>query len=241
MSSTSPQNSPCEWFALQCGWKLLPCNVMVEGTSDVAYFELASRLFQGQNGKSLLGVDLSIFAAGMGDAGGTFGVSEKFPTLFNLAAYDLNTSGSRKFRAIALLDDDRAGRAAIAGITKGHRQIKEFESIFLLKRKLPSKSGSTRKLELDTQHANAIFRGLECTIEDLLAQDFCNRFVSLMPKSMSRAPDSIGGGVRRHWTEDGKRGLRECAERSASFNDIVGVVDTLQSIRSYLSLPPGGV
>jgi hypothetical protein len=135
-----------------CGWKLSDGNLMVEGTSDVAYFKLAARLYRTRAGLSLLGQDFSIFAAGLGNEGGTYGVSEKFPTLFNLASYDQDAAGRRRFKVIALLDDDRMGQAALTGITRGHRQIREYESIFRLRRLMPQRAGSLMDCVADSSN-----------------------------------------------------------------------------------------
>ena len=110
MSNPAAPKAGCEWYAAMCGWSLSLGNVIVEGTSDVEYFTLAARLHRADSGASLLGTDLSIFAAGLEEEGGTFGISERFPTLFNLASHDRDADGRRRFQVIALLDDDTMGR-----------------------------------------------------------------------------------------------------------------------------------
>lgn len=125
-----------------------------------------------------------------------------------LASLDLDAGGHRRFRTIALLDNDRMGHKAIAGITQGHRQIREYESIFSLKRVMPRKSGSIKKLAEHTRTINAAFSSLDCTIEDLLSDAFCESFVQTMPNAVERAAISIGGAYHRYWTNQGKRDLR---------------------------------
>ena len=236
---TAPQ-AGCEWYASQYKWNLRAGNVMVEGTSDVSYFEHCSQLYHARFGRRLLGIDLSIFAAGYGDDGGTYGVSEKFPTLFNLASLDLDAGGHRRFRTIALLDNDRMGHKAIAGITQGHRQIREYESIFSLKRVMPRKSGSIKKLAEHTRTINAAFSSLDCTIEDLLSDAFCESFVQTMPNAVERAAISIGGAYHRYWTNQGKRDLRLSVLRTATFEDMQPMIEVLRSLRTYVGLPADG-
>lgn len=240
MSTGATPQAGCDWYASRYGWALHAGNVMVEGTSDVSYFERCSHLYQTRHGRRLLGVDLSIFAAGHGDDGGTFGVSEKFPTLFNLASLDLDAGGRRRFKTIALLDNDRMGQKAIAGITQGHRQIREYESIFSLKRVMPHKGGSVQKLAESTRTANTSFPSLECTIEDLLSNAFCESFIRTMPQAVAREATSSGGASHRHWTQQGKRELRLSALQTATFEDMQPMIDVLRALRTYVGLPADG-
>lgn len=240
MSTGATPQAGCEWYASRYGWVLRAGNVMVEGTSDVSYFERCSHLYQARHGRRLLGTDLSIFAAGHGDDGGTYGVSEKFPTLFNLAALDLDAGGRRRFKTIALLDNDRMGQKAVAGITQGHRQIREYESIFSLKRIMPHKAGSVQRLAERTRAANASFPSLDCTIEDLLSDAFFESFIRTMPAAEARAATRSGGASHRFWTEQGKRELRLLALRTATIEDMKPMVEVLRALRTYVGLPADG-
>lgn len=241
MTSTASPKAGCEWYAAMNGWSLSTGNVMVEGTSDVAYFELAARLHRSHSGTLLLGNDLSIFAAGLEEEGGTFGISEKFPTLFNLASLDQDPNGSRRFRVIALLDDDTMGRSAVNLIAGGHRQIREFESTFRLRRIMPRRTDSARALALQTGAANAVFGRLECTIEDMLSDELCARFVTSKADAVDRPASTMATGTHRYWTPSGKRLLRQFAEAQATIDDVHAMVEVLRSLRSYLGLPPEGV
>ncbi len=241
MSRSVSPNAGCEWYAATYGWSLLAGNVMVEGTSDVAYFQLAAKLNQVALGTSLLGKDLSIFPAGEEDDGGTFGISEKFPTLFNLAGLDLDANGRRRFRVVALVDDDTMGRSAVGVIAGGHRQIREFESLFRLRRVMPHRSGTAKALSVQTEALNSAFGRLECTIEDMLSEGLCNAFAAAKPEAVSRPSTVAGPGAHRYWTIAGKRMLREFAEKTATIDDVRALVDALRALRSYLGLPPDGV
>lgn len=241
MTTTASPKAGCEWYAAMCGWSLSTGNVMVEGTSDVAYFALAARLHQAQSGASLLGTDLSIFAAGLEEEGGTFGISERFPTLFNLASLDQDPNGRRRFRVIALLDDDTMGRSAVNLIAGGHRQIREYESTFRLRRVMPKRSDSVKALASQTETANAVFGRLECTIEDMLSDKLCARFVASRPDAVNRPASTAATGTHRYWTPSGKRMLRQFAEEQATIDDVHSLVDALRSLRSYVGLRPDGV
>lgn len=241
MTSAASPKAGCEWYAAMCGWSLSTGNVMVEGTSDAAYFALAARLHRAQTGASLLGTDLSIFAAGLEEEGGTFGVSERFPTLFNLASLDQDPNGRRRFRVIALLDDDTMGRSAVKSIAGGHRQIREYESTFRLRRVMPRRTDSVRALASLTEAANAVFGRLECTIEDMLSDELCARFIASRPDAVNRPALTVATGTHRYWTPSGKRMLRQFAEEQATIDDVHPMVDALRSLRSYVGLPPDGV
>lgn len=216
-------------------------NVMVEGASDVAYFTLAARLHRAHCGASLLGTDLSIFAAGLESEGGTFGISERFPTLFNLAALDRDADGRQRFQVIALLDDDTMGRSAVGIIGGGHRQIREYASIFRLRRVMPKRVDSAKALAAQTEAANAAFGRIECTIEDMLSDELCERFIAATPESISRPAATAATGTHRYWTIAGKRMLREFAEQEATVNDVRCLTDALGALRSYVGLQPTGV
>lgn len=238
--ASAPNKAGCEWYASQYGWCLRAGNLMVEGTSDVTYFEHCSKLYEAHCGRRLVGVDFAVFAAGQGDDGGTFGVSEKFPTLFNLAKLDMDAAGKSRFRTIALLDDDQMGRRAVAGISQGHRQIREYDSLFKLRRSMPLRAGSVQKLEEKTKAANTTFGALECTIEDLLADSFCARFIRGMPQAITRASTSAGGASHRDWTPEGKRELWLETIRTGTLADMQGMVDVLRALRTYVWLPADG-
>ncbi len=213
---------------------------MVEGTSDVAYMEMAARLYRTATGRELLSQDFSVFAAGNGDEGGTYGVSERFPSLFDLASLELDAGGNRRYRVIALLDDDPMGRVATAGIARSDRRIVEYESIFRLRRVLPLRAGSAKALAEKTKLANSSYGTLECTIEDLLPDSLCDQFIKSAPHSICKPPLKTGSGVHRYWTLQGKQGLLRFVSQQATIEDAEGIINALRALRSYVGLPPDG-
>ncbi|EMV7340640.1 TPA: hypothetical protein ACKRVK_002846 [Pseudomonas aeruginosa] len=240
MIGKAPEISGCEWLASQRGWELKRGSVMVEGTSDVAYFNHASKLYESVEGRRLLDEDFSIFAAGMGSEGGTFGISERFPTLFELASIDAQNNPRRKYTVIALVDDDRMGQAAAIGISKGHRAIIEYEVIFRLRRKMPLRAGSVRVLEQKTKEVNAEYGNLECVIEDLLSLELHRKFQKNMPHALKKPSTHVGAGAHHYLTDDGKRELLKFTITEATIDDLQPVVDVIKSLRSYVGLPPSG-
>lgn len=230
--------SGCEWYASQRGWNLKRCSVMVEGTSDVDYFYHASLLYEKANGTPLLDEQFSIFSAGLGDEGGTYGISERFPTLYNLADIDSKNNPKLKYTVIALVDDDKMGRAAANGISKGHRSIIQYEVIFRLRRKMPFRAGSATKLEQKTKDENLEFDSLDCVIEDLISLDFHNKFTTQMPTALSKPSTIKGNGVHHYLTDSGKRELLKYTIKYATISDLQALVDVLKSLRTYVRLPP---
>jgi len=241
MSGTPMPAAGCEWLAQKRGWTLRRGNVMVEGDSDVGYFELASRLHRDATGNRLLGQDLSVFSAGQGDEGGTYGISERFPTLFEMAGLDLDQAGNRRYHVIALVDDDAMGRSAVNGITKGHRRIVEHESIFRLRRVMPLRAGSARVLSEQFKQANGPYKDLTCVIEDLLPVALCERYLAETPSATSRPPVASGGGKVFSWTPAGKSGLLRFTKAQATAGDVGALVGVLRALRSYVGLTPDGI
>lgn len=231
----------CEWLADRYGWNLAPRSVMVEGTSDVAYFKCAAERYERDKGKKLIGDDFTVFAAGLGEEGGTYGISERFPNLFHTASLDIDGAGRLKYRVIALVDDDAMGRSAVMSIVRGNRSIIEFDSIFRLRRVMPMGVASTKFLSQATATGNAEFENLDCLIEDLLAAELLTRFEELAPQAIRRPPMKRGPGSHRYFTEDGKRALLGYTKQEATLQDLSGIVDTLRALRSYLGLAADGV
>src|SRR4051812_41403422 len=109
---------------------------MVEGNTDVAYLNHADKLYCACSGLSLL-AGISVFSPGAGDDGGTPGILEQFPTLFNLVIQNNRQEATTRVRAVALLDDDTPGRSAFNLLRTFNRTIKAWQDVFLLKRNYP--------------------------------------------------------------------------------------------------------
>jgi hypothetical protein len=229
----------CLWYAQRLGYSLQKGNVMVEGNTDVAYFQLSDRLYSKAFGIHLIGKDLSIFAAGSGDEGGTYGIIDKFPTLHELARLDVDQNGKLKFRVIALMDDDYEGRKAVR-VIEGSRRLRENGQIFLLRRRMPRKSRDRVPLGVHVREENQIFGGAMCVIEDLVNSTLADIYFEKNEHHVLHTVE-VGGVRRRIWSEDGKHGLFKFVSANAELDEMVMFIEVLKSLRFYLGLPPDGV
>lgn len=94
------------WYAAGLGWPLDARNILVEGELDQRYFVLASDLYLRLYHRVLMGPPLAIYPTGIGDAGGTDGILEHYPTLRSLIERDALVNNRRTYRVIVLLDSD---------------------------------------------------------------------------------------------------------------------------------------
>lgn len=234
--------TPCQWYATQMGWGTLRRgNVMCEGNLDVHYFMLAANLHLAAGGLSLIGKDLSVFAAGTGDAGGTYGISEKFPVLHELSKVDIDVNAKIKYRVLALMDNDPAGQAAVQGITKTSRTIRENEKLFLLRREMPRRSRDRGPLTTHLDEANKKYGVLQCVIEDLIDVNLCDLYAEQYPQHIQGAKHVTANGHHFDWSKDGKFGLSKFVKENAGLTEVAMLVETLKSLRFYLGLPEDGI
>jgi hypothetical protein len=231
----------CKWIASKLGWRIAHGNVMVEGTSDVAYLIKAAELYKSESGLSLIGSDFSVFAAGEADEGGTYGLMERFPLLFSTALLDIDEAGKKRFRVIALADDDKNGRLAVNAIPKGSRLITEYEHIFRLRRVMPRRAGSPKKLADNTRSENSKFESLDCVIEDLLSLRICEAYTLQNPSHIIKATKLVNDGHHTHWSAPGKSGLLRYTLANAQISDVTLLVELLKSLRSYAGLAADGI
>lgn len=242
MSTHSTPATGCQWYATQMGWgTLLRGNVMCEGNLDVHYFALAAHLYLAERGLHLIGKDLSVFAAGSGEAGGTYGISEKFPVLHALSKLDIDVNGKIKYRTIALMDNDHAGKSAVLGMTKANRTIRENEHLFLLRREMPRRSRDRQPLTKHLDEANRQYGTLQCVIEDQLDMSLCDLYAEQFPHYVRGSKHVIADGHHIDWSQDGKFGLSRFVKENAGLDEVALLVQTLKSLRFYLGLPEDGI
>src|SRR5690606_12109324 len=84
-----------ELLAQSLGWQVRKTNCIVEGTSDVFYFEHAARLYRERHDVDPLGDDFAVLPAGRGEEGGVDGINDRFRMAKQLADLDLRHDGSR--------------------------------------------------------------------------------------------------------------------------------------------------
>ena len=82
------------------GWPIAARNIMLEGTLDVAYYELADSLYRREHGRALLDGELSLFAVGEREHGGTLNIRDKFVTLRDVLSKDPVDRSGKKILAI---------------------------------------------------------------------------------------------------------------------------------------------
>lgn len=214
---------------------------MVEGDADVRYLTLSDELYAGVHGLHLVGKDLAIFSAGSGDAGGTDGILEEFPTLHKVIRSDCDSNGAVLFRVIAIVDNDAAGRNLRNGLLQQYRSLRQNRDIFLLQRVMPRTTSEHAALGKQISQHNEQWRGLDCEIEDLLGEELINCFLADEPNALKKPPNRAGKHCHYEWTEGAKGRLFRFTKTYAELKDVEQLIELLQSLRFYLGLPIVGI
>lgn len=224
-------------YGLALGWELRRRTVLVEGTTDVELFQLAAQLELKKTGSDLLGADLAIVAAGVGDQGGTRGVIRELVCLRGFARTCLLPNGRPRYRFIGLFDNDTAGRLAVRAARDLDTSILEFKDVFRLWPVMPSTGNlDPATLQKSFEHRNAGYKGLDWVLEDLLPGNLFDAFLAECPGAVSKTTE-IGGKTHRWLTRDGKARLHYFVKCHAMHADLIAVIEVLQAIRFYLCLP----
>jgi hypothetical protein len=224
-------------YGKSLGWTLGVRTVLVEGTSDVALFQLAARLEREATQVDLFEGGLTIIAAGEGDQGGTRGVIRELNALRCFARTCVLQNGRPKYRFIGLFDNDKAGRSAIKGARVVDTSILEYKDVFRLLPVMPLKGNIEPKtLGKTFDRLNAGYKGLDWELEDLLPLDFIEAFLSDHPFAVSRTTP-VGDKIHRDFTRDGKARLHRFVKENALRKDLEDVVDVIRSLRFCLNLP----
>ena len=219
------------------GWSLFRRNLMVEGNSDVRYFELANKLYLAANGKSLLGVDFGCFASGTGDDGGVDGIIREYAALRQIVDSDRDANLSTLFRVVALLDDDLAGRACAKSLSMTWRYC-HGRDFFLMRRTWPM---STNEPGVLGKHLEQERFPLFTEIEDLVSESFLDSFACERPDAFSRARRLESGARHSNFGEQMKGALWIFVKQNAMLADLIQIVDCLRAVRFYVGLPPDGI
>lgn len=230
-----------EQYASRFRWPLLRMNVLIEGTSDQTYFGLAGALYKRKHGKSLVGVDLSVFPTGDGDDGGTLGIQEQFQTIRNLAKFDLDAKGKRRFHVVALFDGDSAGKGTARAIEGADRSVEIWRDVFWLQRSLPRTTREFRALKAAIEQSNSQCRSLDTVIEDLVAKELHDLFASSEEKAKSVKCKEENGHRHYFMPADVKPLFKRFVEDNADLDSLTMIVEVLKSMRYYLGLDPDGV
>jgi len=228
---------PVAAYGQSLGWNLRPRTVLLEGTTDVALFQLAARLEQEKSSTDLFADGLAFIAAGVGDQGGTRGVNRELIRLQGFARTYLMANGRPRYRFIGLFDNDKAGIEAVKGIRNFDVSILEYKDVFRLRPVMPCTGNLNPKtLEKTFDRLNADYKGLDWELEDLLPEAFIEAFLADHPGAVHREIE-IGGKIHRDFTPDGKARLHRYIRDNAIREDLVAVVDVMKALRFYLCLP----
>jgi hypothetical protein len=225
-------------IGLSMGYTIAPRTVIVEGTSDMALFRLASRLENKQFGRPLLDDRFAVVASGEGERGGTSGVVRELVTLRGVGRICLRPDGRPKYRFVGLFDNDAAGASAVRLARSLDSSILEYTDVFRLWPVMPMPGcmdpTAAKKI---FERENSLYTGLDWEIEDLLSADLISAFLAENPGGLRRSVEK-SGSVHYEYTTDGKARLHRFVKDYAVHQDLVGICALVRSLRYYMGLAP---
>lgn len=221
-------------WAKRKGWDLVNCNIMFEGTTDVAYCRVADRLYYQKHKLKLLDYEFQVFAIGEGSEGGTEGIKERLRSLQEMLRDEPEGS---PIRVICVLDDDSAGRGTF-NLLK--RKFRPWVDIFRLQRRTPRTTRDPGAFEKKWLEENASWAGLDCDIEDLFSRDLLALFVSENQGCEREALKELGGAHHFKFHGFQKARLARFADDRASYDDVLNLIEMLRSFRWLLGLGADG-
>lgn len=224
-----------EQFAAQIKLVVARNNVIVEGTSDVAFLTHASDLHAREHGRAVFDASFAVVAAGAGDEGGVDGVNRRLHSMRQLSDADRDASGALYHRFIGLFDNDAAGRSAFAVSNSFDRRVEPYVDIFLLHPVMPPPSNGIDDARMLVARLNRPFERLDWEIEDLCSERILSAFEHAHPGSVVGRVTK-GGRVHRELTRAAKPQLREFFVANATINDAVELLVLLRQLRSYMGL-----
>lgn len=223
-----------EQFAIQAGWTIARNNVVVEGTSDVAFLARASDLHREFRGRPVLDAQFAVIPAGRGDDGGVDGVNRRVSLMRQLADVDRDEAGSLRHRFVGLLDGDSAGRSALAVACRFDRRIEAYVDLFLLRPIMPVFAPAEDR-SMAISMANMAVRQLDWEIEDLCPEEMLARFELENPGAVLSKTEQEGF-IHRELNKEAKPKLREMFVNTATLADTTGMLTLLKTMRAYLGL-----
>jgi len=222
-----------ENFAARLGWTVAKVNFLVEGTHDVSIVAHAAKLYRAAHGVDLLGTELAIMPAGLGDDGGVGGINRRLPTMRQAAAADPDENGRLKHRFLGLYDNDTAGQRAIAAISSYDATIKKYSEVFLLRPVMSLKGGADhRAVQQRFERENEAYKGLDWEIEDLIDPILLDLFEEEYPTAVHRR-DTVADRTHRKFTVQGKRNLVRFVQAHATLDNLSDVIRLIQALRDY--------
>lgn len=85
------------------------------------------------------------------------------------------------------------------------------------------------------ERENAVYKGMEWELEDLLTSGFVDAFQAECPRAITRATP-VADKLHREMTADGKARFHRFVKQQAIRSDLTGVVETMKALRFYLGL-----
>lgn len=235
--------SSLELFAEIKRWKLARVNVIVEGTSDVAYFDRASELHYDAFGVPLIDDDFRFLVAGERDKGGADSVAQMLVTMTQLASEDLLPDGQRRARFVGLFDNDPAGRRAFDWATASDGRIAAHRDAFKLLPDMPVAGDggmprvTGRILKTECKFVSHDHR---FEVEDLLSSNFFARLEAEKPGSV-RSRHLCGPHVHYRFSSSGKLDCRKLAMSQGTKDDFNSFFKIVRALRSYVNVPHAGI
>lgn len=237
--SRSRETSAVAAYAAQKGWRIGRRNLLVEGTLDVAYFELAASLFAKHCGQQLLDDQFRVVAAGLYGDGGVRGVIREMLSLHGRAESDSALPKSTRIRMLPVFDDDAAGRRCFNKLTDVDFPFRPYRDVFLLHRAYPNLKLGSDSYHDAVRRVNLEWRGLDCEIEDLLGRELLDGFCNQRTDALTAPPSRSGSGHHYEFRGNCKGDLCKYVFQRAGLSDVVGLVKTLQYFRGLFELPVG--
>ena len=221
-------------YARHKGWKVGSCNILVEGTSDYEIFSIAAQRHLVATGEDLFRNGLQIVCAGHLHEGGTHGVVRELTVTRSLEKYALSSRGLPRYRFVALVDDDAAGRQAISGAQYADASVLEYRDIFRVRPKMICRGNrDLEDLRVEFERRNSAYKGLDWELEDMLRVGFVEAFCRKSP-GVLRDKQEVSGRVHWEMTRKGKREIRKYVRDNAEADDLEGVVCAIRSFRFCL-------
>lgn len=222
------------------GWEFKDNNLMVEGTTDVRYLEIANERHIEESGRSLIDGSFGVLAIGEAEDGGTYGMKEKLNTLWRIRRLAGQDGKGSSCRVIALLDDDSAGRDAFRHIEQ--RGARPWADLFLLRRRNPQVAppSSFKKQSDDLNRDYLQNKQFFCVIEDLIDMEVVDEFRQQHPKCLRRNTCECAGAFHVDVHKDYKGKLVRFVDENAMLSDVSQLVELLKAFRCLLRLPVEG-
>jgi hypothetical protein len=227
-------------FMRRFEWELSSAGILVEGTTDSDYFELASELYEEKHGHILLGDGLDIFAVGERDEGGCSQLQQMFLALRTVLRTDPVDGDGEAIKIICLLDNDTRGLGIFRSLTTTRMGFVAYRDVFLLHRVVPKGTRNPQEYAKLVEQQNPKASTMPCETEDLFSRSLLEGFCQDTTDALESPPKYWAQGhhfaIRGHL----KPAFYRYARANAIYEDVIGLIEYLQSFRYALGVDPRG-